>query len=67
MKKLFLVMTLLVSLQWFCVPVNAQSTDDDYYEAFIAVNDNVNLTQLRDAGLVITARYDGIITAKVNK
>ena len=67
MKKLFLVMTLLVSLQWFCVPVNAQSTDDDYYEAFIAVNDNVNLTQLRDAGLVITARYDGITTAKVNK
>lgn len=66
MKKLFLVITMMVSLQWFCVPAVAQSTDNDFYEAFIAVNDNVNLTQLRDAGLVITARYDGIITAKVS-
>ena len=66
MKKLFLVITLMVSLQWICAPVNAQSSDDSFYDVFIAVDDNVNLTQLREAGLVITGRYDGIITAQVN-
>lgn len=66
MKKLFLVITLMVSLQWICAPASAQSSNDGYYDVFIAVNDNVNLTQLRDAGLVITARYDGVITAQVN-
>lgn len=66
MKKLFLVITLMVSLQWICAPASAQSSDVDYYDVFIAVNDNVNLTQLRDAGLVITGRYDGIITAQVS-
>lgn len=66
MKKLFLVITLMVSLQWICAPASAQSSNDDYYDVFIAVSDNVNLTQLRDAGLVITARYDGVITAQVN-
>lgn len=66
MKKLFLVITLMVSLQWICAPASAQSSNDGYYDVFISVNDNVNLTQLRDAGLVITARYDGVITAQVN-
>lgn len=66
MKKLFLVITLMVSLQWICAPASAQSSNDGYYDVFIAVNDNVNLTQLRDAGLIITARYDGVITAQVN-
>ena len=66
MKKLFLVITLMVSLQWICAPANAQSSDSGYYDVFIAVNDNVNLTQMRDAGLIITARYDGIITAQVS-
>jgi len=43
----------------------SQNVDEDYYDVFIAVNDDVNLTQLRDAGMVITARYDNIITARV--
>lgn len=66
-KKLFMVITMMLSLQCVGIQVSAQGADDGTYEAFIAVNENVNLTQLRDAGLVITARYDGILTAKVSK
>ena len=43
----------------------ASAADAGYYDAFISVNDDVSLTQLRQAGLKITARYDGILTAEV--
>lgn len=43
----------------------AQSVDDGYYDAFLSVTDEVDLTELRNAGLKITARYDGFITAQV--
>lgn len=46
------------------LPAVAQDSNG-YYDAFIEVNDQVNLTQLREAGMVITARYDGFITARV--
>ena len=54
-----------VALWVVAVPFMAQGADEGYYDAFIAVNENVDLTQLRNAGLKITARYDGIITAEV--
>ena len=67
MKHVICRIVVLVSLLMLpCVTLMAQSSDD-YYDVFIAVNENVNLTQLRDAGMVITARYDDFITAKVNK
>lgn len=56
-------MLLVLSLSG--LTAEAQNTGNDYYDAFISVNDNVSLTQLRNAGLIITARYDGIITAEV--
>ena len=64
MKKILLAMT-VVALWVVAVPFVAQAADEGYYDAFIAVNENVDLTQLRNAGLKITARYDGIITAEV--
>ena len=65
MKNLMLAMVLL-ALTFSCLKAEAQSTGNDYYDAFISVNDDaVSLTQLRNAGLIITARYDGIITAQV--
>lgn len=64
MKRILCLFTAIVSLMVAIPPVLAQEADD-YYDAFIAVNDDVSLTELRDAGLVITARYDGIITARV--
>lgn len=65
MKRISLAFMLLLSLLVCNVPLCAQSTDDGYYDAFISVTDEVSLTQLREAGLVITARYDGIITAQI--
>lgn len=64
MKRILCLFTVMASLMAAVTPVLAQDAGD-YYDVFIAVNDNVNLTQLRDAGMVITARYDGIITARV--
>lgn len=46
-------------------PLAAQSISGDHYDAFLAVDEMVNLTQLREAGLTITARYDGFLTARV--
>ena len=44
----------------------AQEASSDKYDAFLAVDDDlVNLTQLREAGLTITARYGGILTVQV--
>lgn len=54
-----------VTITFTGINANAQSGDEAYYDAFMSVTDEVNLTQLREAGLVITARYDGIITAQV--
>ena len=64
MRKILLAMA-LVALWIVGVPLEAQGADSGYYDAFISVNENVDLTQLRNAGLKITARYDGIITAEV--
>ena len=56
---------MLLALSLAGLSMEAQDTGNGYYDAFISVNDDVSLTQLRNAGLVITARYDGIITAEV--
>ena len=45
--------------------LEAQNVNDSYYDAFLSVTDEVDLTELRNAGLTITARYDGFITAQV--
>ena len=43
----------------------AQTSSNALPEAFITVDDDVvSLTQLREAGLVITARYDGFLVAQ---
>lgn len=55
----------MVALSVLGLPFVAQGADSGYYDAFISVNEEVSLTQLRNAGLKITARYDGIITAEV--
>jgi len=61
-----LAFTLLLMALACHLPLGAQTTDGDgYYDAFISVTDEVSLNQLREAGLVITARYDGIITAQI--
>lgn len=64
MKRVLCLFTAMVSLMAAITPVLAQDAND-YYDAFLAVNDDVSLNELRDAGMVITARYDGIITARV--
>lgn len=58
---------IVVLLSLLMLPGVALMAQDsgDYYDVFIAVNENVNLTQLREAGMVITARYDDFITARV--
>ena len=65
MKNLLLAMAIVAWWSFMGVPFEAQAVEEGYYDAFISVNDNVDLTQLRNAGLKITARYDGIITAEV--
>lgn len=66
MKKLFLFYCLLVAVMSVPVTVSAQSSDEDYTDAFITVDDNVvSLAQLREAGLVINARYNGFLIAKI--
>lgn len=43
----------------------AQTANNENPEAFITVDDDVvSLTQLRQAGLIITARYDGFLIAQ---
>lgn len=64
MRNILLAM-MLVSCWALGVPIVAQGVEAGFYDAFISVNENVDLTQLRNAGLKITARYDGIITAEV--
>ena len=64
MKNILLAMT-FVALSALGVSFVAQGASSGYYDVFLSVNENVDLTQLRNAGLVITARYDGIITAEV--
>ena len=54
-----------VALSVLGMPFVVQGASSGYYDVFLSVNENVDLTQLRNAGLVITARYDGIITAEV--
>ena len=56
---------MLLAMSFFGLNVEAQNTDNEYYDVFISVNENVSLTQLRNAGLKITSRFDGIITAEV--
>ena len=46
-------------------PVASFGVEAGYYDAFLSVNESVSLTELRNAGLKITARYNGIITAEV--
>ena len=44
-------------------------TSDSYYEAFIEVNGSLSeysLYQLRQAGVLITGRYDGFMTVRIN-
>ena len=65
MKNLLLAMAIVAWWSFMGVPFEAQAVEEGYYDAFISVNDDVDLTQLRNAGLKITARYDGIITAEV--
>ena len=60
MKRVLCLFTAMVSLMAALTPVLAQDAND-YYDAFLAVNDDVSLNELRDAGMVITARYDGIM------
>lgn len=64
MKNIFFAV-LFLAMSVMTLTLQAQSTASGYYDAFISVNDNVSLNQLRNAGLKITARYDGIITAEV--
>ena len=64
MKNILLAMA-FVALSALGMPFVVQGASSGYYDVFLSVNENVDLTQLRNAGLVITARYDGIITAEV--
>lgn len=64
MKNIFFAV-LFFAMAAMGLKLDAQDTGTSYYDAFISVNDDVSLTQLRNAGLIITARYDGIITAEV--
>ena len=64
MKWIACILLSIVLLLSGSISLQAQSVDK--YDAFMAVNDDeVSLTELRDAGLTITARYNGIITAQV--
>ena len=46
----------------------AQAVGNDYYEAFISIDDQPSLvTQLEAAGAHVSARYDGFVVARVNQ
>lgn len=65
-KNVAFGLLLTVSFLMCGFTLHAQTTAGSKYEAFLTVDDDeVDLTQLREAGLTITARYDGIITAEV--
>ena len=59
----FALLSVIVCLT--ALNLEAQNVNDSYYDAFLSVTDEVDLTELRNAGLTITARYDGFITAQV--
>lgn len=69
MRKLFVLWLLAIfSLSSTSFVAIAQS-DNDYYEAFIELDNGLTdllYYQLGQAGVVITAKYDGFITARVN-
>ena len=67
MKRNLFCWTILSLLLNVCLCASAQS---GYYEAFLDVNDDLqeySLYQLRQAGVLITGRYDGFMTVRINE
>lgn len=69
MKKSFLGCMIVSLLMSMSLCASAQETGS-YYEAFLEVNDNLqeySLYQLRQAGALVTGRFNGFMTVRVNE
>ncbi len=65
LRRLSSYLFLLLGCFACSLTAGAQNSVTDYSEAFITVDDDVvSLAQLREAGLVITARYSGFLVAQ---
>lgn len=68
MKKSKLYAFLVVVFTCLPLCVYAQGNGDNYYEAFISVEDNPSLVNsLESAGVQINAQYDGFVVAQIDK
>ncbi|MBR4828426.1 MAG: S8 family serine peptidase [Muribaculaceae bacterium] len=66
MKKTYLWFVASILVLGNGLMTSAQSLDNSFYEAFIKVNDALVDHQLENAGVLITAKYNGFYTARVN-
>ena len=66
MKKSYLWFVASILVLGNGLMTSAQSLDNSFYEAFIKVNDALVDHQLENAGVLITAKYNGFYTARVN-
>lgn len=67
MKKLFFAVMACAMMMCGNLVATAQNTGNDYYDAFITVNDDFKDYLLEAAGVQITAKYDGFYTVKIQK
>lgn len=68
MKNSLFFAFLMAVVSCFPFDIFAQANADNYYEAFISVENNPSLpNQLETAGVQINARYDGFLTARIDK
>ena len=67
MKKVFFAVMACAMMMCGNLVATAQITGNDYYEAFITVNDDFKDYLLEAAGVQITAKYDGFYTVRIQK
>ena len=65
MKHLAYLLALSVLFIGFRLDAASITADGNYYEAFIKVNNSIDENALIDAGVTITARYQGFVTARI--
>ena len=66
MKHLTYFFAISVLLIGFRLDAARITSDGNYYEAFIKVNNNLDENALLNAGVIVTARYQGFVTARIS-
>lgn len=65
MKKILFALMACAMMMSGHLVASAQVTGNDYYEAFVTVNDDFKEYFLEQAGVEITAKYDGFYTVRI--